>query len=48
MTLDNPGRPTLHLAILVSRSGDLIHAIVTNPDFAVASNAERVVLRTDD
>lgn len=48
MTIDNPGQPTLHLAILVSRSGESIHAVVTNPGFAVTSDAERVVQRTED
>jgi hypothetical protein len=48
MTLDNPGQPTLHLAILVSRSGDSIHTVVTNPGFAVTSDAERVVQKSDD
>jgi hypothetical protein len=48
MTLDNASQPILHLAILVSHGGDLIHTVVTNPGFAVTSDAERVVLRDDD
>lgn len=45
MTLINPGQPPLHLAILVSKSGDIIHAVVTDAGFAVTSDAERVVSR---
>jgi hypothetical protein len=48
MTLDVPGQEILHLAIVVGHSSDLIHAIVTNPGFAVTSDAERVVVRNDD
>jgi len=45
MTLLNPDQPPLHLAILVSDSGDLIHTVVTDPGFAVTSNAERILTR---
>jgi hypothetical protein len=44
MTLFNPNEPPLHLAILVSRSGDVIHAVVTDQGVAVTSDAERVVV----
>jgi len=43
MTLINPNQPPLHLAILVSRSGDVIHTVVTDQGVAVTSDAERVV-----
>jgi hypothetical protein len=43
MTLINPNEPPLHLAILVSRCGDVIHAVVTDQGVAVTSYAERVV-----
>jgi hypothetical protein len=42
MTLVNQGQAPLHLAILVSHSGDLIHSVVTDPGFAVAADADRV------
>jgi len=42
MTIFTPDQPPLHLAILVSQSGDLIHAVVTDLGFAVTSDAERV------
>jgi hypothetical protein len=42
MVLVNPNEPVLHLAILVSHSGDLIHAVVTDPGVAVTSDAERL------
>lgn len=45
MTLLIPDQPPLHLAILVSDSGDLIHTVVTDPGFAVTSNAERILTR---
>lgn len=48
MTIDVAGEPILHLVIVVGHSGDLVHAVVTNPGFAVASDAERVVLRDDE
>jgi len=48
MTLQNPDQPPLHLAILVSDSGNLIHTVVTDPGFAVTSNAERVLARKSD
>src|SRR5215469_6960639 len=43
MTLINQGQAPLHLAILVSHSGDFIHTVVTVPGFAVTSDAERVL-----
>ena len=42
MTLISTGQPTLHLAILVSQSGNHIHTVVTDPGFATTSDAERV------
>jgi len=42
MTLVSTGQPTLHLAILVSQSGNHIHTVVTDPGFATTSDAERV------
>jgi hypothetical protein len=42
MTIFTPDQPPLHLAILISQSGDLIHTIVTDLGFAVTSDAERV------
>ena len=48
MMLDNPGQPILQLAIVVSHSGDLMHTVVTNPGFAVTSDAERLEQRDDD
>jgi hypothetical protein len=42
MTLVNPEQPTLHLAIIVSHGGDVIHTVVTDPGFAVTSDAERL------
>ena len=43
MTIFNLNQPALHLAIVVSHSGDLIHTVVTDPGVAVTSDAERVV-----
>ena len=49
MTIVNTGQPDLHLAILVSRSGEQIHTVVTDTGVAVTSDAERVRLsRSDD
>jgi hypothetical protein len=48
MTLLIPGEPPLHLAILVSGSGDLIHTFVTDPGFAVTSDAERILTRKSE
>jgi hypothetical protein len=42
MTLISTGQPTLHLAILVSQSGNHIHTVVTDPGFATTSDAERI------
>jgi hypothetical protein len=42
MTLVNQGQQPLHLAILVSHSGGLIHSVVTDSGFAVAADADRV------
>jgi hypothetical protein len=44
MTLDNQGQAPLHLAILVSQSGGLIHAVVTDPGFAIAADADRLTV----
>jgi hypothetical protein len=48
MTLLIPDQPPLHLAILVSGSGDLIHTFVTDPGFAVTSDAERILTRKSE
>jgi hypothetical protein len=48
MTIFNQNQAPLHLAIIVSHSGDLIHTVVTDPGFAVTSDAERVVASTSD
>jgi len=48
MTLINTGQPTLHLAILVSQSGNHIHTVVTDPGFATTSDAERVRAPSDE
>ena len=49
MTIANPDAPVLHLAILVSRAGEQIHAVVTDTGVAVTSDAERVrISRWDD
>jgi hypothetical protein len=42
MTIENAGMPPLQLAIVVARNGDIIHTVVTNPNFAITSDAERV------
>jgi hypothetical protein len=47
MTLISTGQPTLHLAILVSQSGNHIHTVVTDPGFATTSDAERVWAHED-
>jgi hypothetical protein len=47
MSLTSPGQPTLHLAILVSQSGNHIHTVVTDPGFATTSDAERVWAHED-
>jgi hypothetical protein len=47
MTIFNQDQPALHLAILVSHSGDLIHTVVSDPGVAVTSDAERVVTPKD-
>jgi hypothetical protein len=43
MTFVSQGQAPIHLVILVSHSGDLIHAVVADTGFAVTSDAERVV-----
>jgi len=48
MTLINTGQPTLHLAILVSQSGNHIHTVVTDPGLATTSDAERVRAPSDE
>jgi len=48
ITLITTGQPTLHLAILVSHSGDLIHDVVMDPGFAVTADAERVLAPSDE
>jgi hypothetical protein len=47
MTLISTGQPTLHLAILVSQSGNHIHTVVTDPGFATISDAERIWAHED-
>jgi len=47
MTIFNQNQPALHLVILVSHSGNLIHTVVADPGFAVTSDAERVVTVQD-
>jgi hypothetical protein len=49
MTLisSNKDQPTLHLAILVSQSGNHIHTVVTDSGFATTSDAERVWAHED-
>jgi len=47
MTLISTGQPTLHLAIIVSQSGNHIHAVVTDPGFATTSDAERIWTHED-
>lgn len=47
MILINQGQAPLHLAILVSRSGELIHTVVTTPGVAVTSDAERMLAPED-
>lgn len=48
MTLVNQNQAPLHLAILVSHSGDLIHSVVADPGFAVTADAERVLAPSDE
>lgn len=48
MTLVNQDQAPLHLAIVVSHSGDIIHTVVTDPGLAVTSDAERVLAPRDD
>jgi len=43
MTFVSQGQAPIHLVILVSHSGDLIHAVVADTGFAVTSDAEPVV-----
>jgi hypothetical protein len=47
MTLVSTGQPTLHLAILVSQSGNHIHTVITDRGFAATSDAERIWARED-
>ncbi|HEV7510673.1 MAG TPA: hypothetical protein VGO27_03180 [Candidatus Acidoferrum sp.] len=47
MTLISTGQPTLHLAILVSQSGNHIHTVITDRGFAATSDAERIWARED-
>ena len=47
MTLISTGQPTLHLAIVVSQSGNHIHTVVTDPGFATTSDAERIWAHED-
>jgi hypothetical protein len=47
ITLITTGQPTLHLAIIVSQSGNHIHTVVTDPGFATTSDAERVWAHED-
>jgi hypothetical protein len=48
VTLISTGQPTLHLAILISQSGNHIHTVVTDPGFATTSDAERVLAPSDE
>ncbi len=48
MTLVNQDQPPLHLAIVVSHAGDIIHTVVTDPGLAVTSDAERVRAPRDE
>jgi hypothetical protein len=48
MILMNEGQAPLHLAIVISHSGDMIHTVVTDPGVAVTSDAERVLAPRDD
>jgi hypothetical protein len=47
MTLISTGQPTLHLAILVSQSGNHIHTVITDRGLAATSDAERIWARED-
>ena len=47
MTLISTGQPTLHLAILVSQSGNHIHTVITDRGWAATSDAERIWARED-
>jgi microcystin-dependent protein len=47
MTLISTGQPPLHLAILVSQSGNHIHTVITDRGFAATSDAERIWARED-
>jgi hypothetical protein len=47
MTLISTGQPTLHLAILVSQSGNHIHTVVMDRSFAATSDAERIWAHED-
>jgi len=42
MTLINQGQAPLHLAIVVSRSGRIIRAVVVDPGFAVTADADHL------
>jgi hypothetical protein len=48
MTLVNQNQAPLHLAILLSHSGDLIHSVVVDPGFAITADAERVLAPSDE
>jgi hypothetical protein len=42
MTLISTGQPTLHLAIVVSQSGNHIHTVVTDPGFATTRSVSEI------
>jgi len=43
MTINTADQPPLHLMIVVSHGGDVIRTVVTDPGFAVTSDAERIL-----
>jgi len=42
MTIANENMAPLNLQIVVARSGEIIHAVVMAPGFAITSDAERL------
>ena len=42
-TVTNGDAPPIHALFIVAQSGNTLHAVVTDPGFAVTSDAERVV-----
>jgi hypothetical protein len=41
-TVSNDPQPAIHVQMLVSQSGNKIHAVVIDPGFATTSDAERI------